>query len=81
MTNARKHAPCNAASVQLRYDPDAVRLTVVNDLAEAYAARPLTDSGGGFGLSGLRERMELAGGTLDAGREGDGWSVRAVIPA
>ena len=81
VTNARKHAPGKAASVQLRYDPDAVRLTVANDLAEADAARPLTDSGGGFGLSGLRERMELAGGTLDAGREGDAWSVRAVIPA
>lgn len=80
ITNARKHAPGKSASVHLRYDADAVRLTVTNELAEADAARPLTNSGGGFGLSGLRERMELAGGTLDAGREGDDWSVRASVP-
>jgi signal transduction histidine kinase len=80
VTNARKHAPGKATSVLLRYDPDAVRLTVTNELAEADAARPLTDSGGGYGLSGLRERMELAGGTLDAGREGNDWAVRAAIP-
>jgi signal transduction histidine kinase len=80
VTNARKHAPGKATDVRLRFDADAVRLTVTNELAEADAARPLTDSGGGFGLSGLRERMELAGGTLDAGREGDGWSVRAIVP-
>lgn len=80
VTNARKHAPGKATAVHLRYDPDAVRLTVTNALAEADAARPLTDSGGGFGLSGLRERMELAGGSLDAGREGDDWAVRAVVP-
>ena len=80
VTNARKHAPGRATEVHLRYDPDAVRLTVTNELAEADAARPLTDSGGGYGLSGLRERMELAGGSLDAGREGDDWLVRAVVP-
>ena len=80
VTNARKHAPGKAPDVRLRFDADAVRLTVTNGLAEADAARPLTNSGGGFGLSGLRERMELAGGTLDAGREGDDWSVRAVVP-
>jgi signal transduction histidine kinase len=80
VTNARKHAPGKATDVRLRFDADAVRLTVTNELAEADAARPLTDSGGGFGLSGLRERMELVGGTLDAGREGDDWAVRAVVP-
>jgi signal transduction histidine kinase len=80
VTNARKHAPGKATEVELRFDADAVRLTVANALAEADAARPLTDSGGGYGLSGLRERMELAGGTLVAGREGDDWWVRAVVP-
>jgi signal transduction histidine kinase len=80
VTNARKHAPGKATDVRLYYEADAVRLTVTNHLAETDAARPLTNSGGGFGLSGLRERMELAGGTLEAGREGDDWAVRAVVP-
>ena len=80
VTNARKHAPGRATSVHLYFDADAVRLTVTNELAEVDASRPLTNSGGGFGLSGLRERMELAGGTLDAGREGGDWSVRAIVP-
>jgi signal transduction histidine kinase len=66
--------------VELRYDADAVRLSAANDLPEAGSDRPLTATGGGFGLSGLRERIELAGGTLTAGRDGDRWVVRAVVP-
>ena len=80
VTNARKHAPGKPTTVHLSYDQDAVRLTVTNQLAEADATRPLTNTGGGYGLSGLRERMELAGGSLEVGREGSDWTVRAVVP-
>jgi len=41
------------------------------------------NSGGvpGRGLLGLRERLSLYGGQLDAGpRPGGGWQVRAVVP-
>ncbi|HVF43696.1 MAG TPA: ATP-binding protein, partial [Pyrinomonadaceae bacterium] len=37
--------------------------------------------GGGFGLRGMRERVEQAGGTLDVrSREGAGTEVSAVLP-
>jgi signal transduction histidine kinase len=29
----------------------------------------------------MRERIDLAGGSLSAGPRGDGWRVRAVVPA
>jgi signal transduction histidine kinase len=80
VTNARKHAPGKGVALELRYDADAVRLSAANDLSDDAADRPLTATGGGFGLGGLRERIELAGGTLSAGREGDAWLVRAAVP-
>ncbi|GAA1968860.1 sensor histidine kinase [Catenulispora subtropica] len=80
VTNARKHAPGQAVAVELRYDTDVVRLSASNSLPDAGADRPLTATGGGFGLDGLRERIELVGGTLTAGPDGDRWVVRAVVP-
>ena len=39
------------------------------------------DAAAGRGLLGLRERLSLYGGELDAGpRAGGGWQVRAVMP-
>jgi signal transduction histidine kinase len=44
-------------------------------------ASPLASTGGGYGLRGMRERVELVGGSLDAGPYGGGWRVRAEVPA
>lgn len=38
-------------------------------------------SGGGHGITGMRERVEVLGGRLEAGRTGAGWRVRTVLPA
>jgi signal transduction histidine kinase len=74
MTNVRKHAPGAPVTVRLTYHPEDVRLSVDNGPAPV-SARPLADSGGGYGLTGLRERAELSGGVLTARPSGDGYRV------
>jgi signal transduction histidine kinase len=84
ITNARKHAPGATVAIRLGYQPDDVALTVTNGAAHD-AERPLADAGGGYGLTGLRERAELAGGSFSAGPvstgpDGHGWRVSVRIP-
>ena len=54
---------------------------MVNALPAADDAGPLAHAGAGYGLTGLRERAALAGGTLTAGPEDGQWSVHLRIPA
>jgi signal transduction histidine kinase len=75
LTNVIKHAGTARAAVVLEYRPDDLLITVTDD------GRPAMEAGGGRGLIGLRERIGLYGGELDAGpRPGGGWRVRARIP-
>jgi signal transduction histidine kinase len=77
MTNARKHAPGAPLTVSLGFRPDDVVLRVDNGAATSAAA--VGESG--FGLQGMRERLELAGGALDVGATASGWRVEARVPA
>jgi len=79
LTNARKHAPNAPIELALRCTQSAADLTVTNQGATAPPSA-LASSGGGYGLAGLKERAELAGGTLEAGPYDDGWRVRLHIP-
>ena len=65
LTNVDKHAADARPSVVLRYLPDALEVTVHNGRALAPAPRL---PGSGLGLIGLRERVDLLGGTFEAGR-------------
>jgi signal transduction histidine kinase len=65
LTNVRKHAPGAPVQVTLAFEPEQTRLTVVNGPSRG-GPSPLAGSGGGYGLAGLRERAELASGTLTA---------------
>ncbi|GAA2803024.1 sensor histidine kinase [Crossiella cryophila] len=76
LTNAAKHAAGAPIEVDLSYVDGAVRLSVRNAAGTARTELP----GGGFGLTGMRERLALLGGTLTAGPDGDGWLVRAEVP-
>ncbi|GLZ04593.1 hypothetical protein Acsp03_20590 [Actinomadura sp. NBRC 104412] len=82
LTNVRKHAPGAHVRVQVRYRPDGVRLTVHNTAPARAADAELAGSGSGSGLAGLRERVELIGGTITFGPDGDdGFTVEASLPA
>jgi signal transduction histidine kinase len=76
LTNAARHAPDAAVTMGLDYAPEQVSLTIANPCPVAAVGRG-TD---GYGLVGMRERLQLAGGTLAAGRSGDAWIVKAEVP-
>jgi signal transduction histidine kinase len=82
ISNARKHASTAPISLRLAYQPDAVVLTVTNKPpGEAGpGSTALAATGGGYGLTGLRERAEMLGGTLRAGYDGSGWTVELRLP-
>jgi signal transduction histidine kinase len=85
LVNAAKHAAGQPVAVRLDYGDADVRLTVRNDLppgAGAGAGPPADVStvNGGYGLTGMHERLRLLNGTLEAGRHDDQWIVTAELP-
>ena len=83
LVNAAKHAAGQPVAVCLDYRDADVRLTVRNDLAPgAGADRPadLSTVNGGYGLTGMEERLRLLNGTLEAGRRDGQWIVTAELP-
>jgi len=81
LTNARRHAPGSAVRVRLIYQAASTSVIVTNDAATRAAAAVGSGSPGGYGLAGMRERLELAGGRLVAGPDSHGWTVSAEVPA
>ena len=80
LTNALKHAGPATAEVTVRRTVDAVHVSVV-DCGRGAAAAVLDGGPPGHGLIGMRERVALYGGTLEAGaRPGGGYAVAATIP-
>jgi len=78
LTNALKHDHGGRTSVRVHRDEKEITVEVGTDGTGSPAASP----GGGRGLAGLRERVEVLGGDFDAGsRAGGGYVVRARIPA
>jgi signal transduction histidine kinase len=76
LTNALKHARAKHADVLVRYGSEQVELVVADD-----GDGNGTGGGGGHGLVGMRERVAVYGGDLDAGpRPGGGYELRARIP-
>jgi signal transduction histidine kinase len=77
LTNALKHAGEARASVNIRYGSDSLELEIADDGTGAMT--PV--SSGGHGLVGMRERVALYGGRLDAGRRPNGgFAVRVLLP-
>jgi signal transduction histidine kinase len=76
ITNALKHSGAERAQVAIRYREQELEVEVADD-----GTGSPDGYGGGYGLAGLRERVAVFGGRLEAGRAGDaGWTLRAVLP-
>jgi signal transduction histidine kinase len=80
LTNVRKHAPGQPVALSLGFEPAQITVRVVNPLPDD-GGGPLAATGAGYGLTGLRERAELAGGELAAGPDGKNWQIFLRIPA
>lgn len=75
LTNVLRHSDAKAATVRVRYEGDALVVTVSNS-----ASRPAT-AGEGLGIAGMRHRVALLGGGFAAGPTEDGrFEVRAWLP-
>ncbi|MFB9303584.1 sensor histidine kinase [Kibdelosporangium philippinense] len=77
LANVAKHAGSAARTrLSTSVTADAVRLEIRDDGGDFRVA----GDGTGHGLVGLRERVEMLGGTLEAGADGQGWRLLAVMP-
>jgi signal transduction histidine kinase len=77
LTNTLKHAGKARAAVTIAYGSDEIVIAVEDD---GGAGGPLDESSG-YGLLGMRERVALYGGVLEAGpRDDGGFAVRARLP-
>ncbi|MEV4539898.1 histidine kinase [Asanoa sp. NPDC049518] len=80
LTNVAKHAGTSAlARLRVSVVDGTVHWEVSdNGRGRVPAAAP---SGGGHGITGMRERVEVLDGRLEAGPTSAGWRVRTVLPA
>jgi len=80
LTNIARHSAAERVELALAYEPDGTRL-VVEDSGERAPVPAVAPAGGGYGLTGMRERAELLGGRLQAGPTGHGFRVELWLPA
>jgi signal transduction histidine kinase len=78
LTNTLRHAPGSRVLAVVRRTPRELVIEVTDDGGDTPAA---ASNGGGYGLVGMRERVALYGGELEAGpRPGRGYAVVARLP-
>jgi len=76
LTNVRKHARASHVMLTLQYDPHKIGLRVWDDGKHATVGQ------NGYGLLGLRERVQLVGGTVDiSALPGEGFRLSVEIPS
>jgi signal transduction histidine kinase len=78
LTNITKHAHPVRVELRLAYEQATTRLTI-EDFGSTPAPTPVDN--GGYGLTGMRERAELLGGTLTTGPTPTGFRVELEVPA
>lgn len=82
LTNAHKYGD-GTATVSLRFDDRGLEVAITNPVDPGIGAASSGARGNGFGLIGMRERVEAVGGTLvvDCASDGRRFEVAAMIPA
>ncbi|WP_166346087.1 sensor histidine kinase [Phytoactinopolyspora limicola] len=89
LTNALRHAGGVAVTLRVVGDADGVDIEMINPLDVAHHGQPggtkstgqwENPAGGGRGLLGMRERVNVLGGSFVAGPDADVWVVRAHLP-
>jgi signal transduction histidine kinase len=80
LTNVSKHAGLARVEMRLAYEPCGIRLTV-EDFGVTGGPREPAIGGGGYGLTGMRERAELLGGQLTTAATCSGFRVELQVPA
>ena len=80
LTNVRKHAAGAPTRVDVTRERGSIVVTVANDDLAAQSDPAIARSGGGIGLIGLGERVELLGGQLRHGRAQGQYRLEASIP-
>ncbi|MCW2546078.1 MAG: histidine kinase, dimerization and phosphoacceptor region [Mycobacterium sp.] len=78
LTNTLKHAGPSHTDVTVRYREDCLELEMSDH--GGFVDSSAGTGAGGHGLVGMRERVALYGGTLEAGPSGIGYLVRARLP-
>jgi signal transduction histidine kinase len=79
LTNVIRHADADHVDITLRYALAELRVTVIDD---GVGPAALNGGAGGHGLIGMRERVALFGGSLEAGARVDtrGYRIDASLP-
>jgi signal transduction histidine kinase len=80
LVNAAKHAPGQPIAMKLDYTDADVRLSVVNHTNGTVVTDKKPGLTGGYGLTGMGERLRLLNGTLQAGPRDNEWAVTAELP-
>ncbi|MHB1498675.1 MAG: sensor histidine kinase, partial [Acidimicrobiales bacterium] len=80
LTNVVIHAPGASTLIELDFNDRTVALSVTNGPPTGPPS-PISGTGGGYGLQGIKERLLLVGGRAEAGPIGDGWRLVAEAPA
>lgn len=81
LTNVLKHAHARHARVRVVHGPAHVEIEVTDDGPAVLIGQPASAVGQGHGLSGIRERITLYGGSMEAGPgPGGGWRLYARLP-
>jgi signal transduction histidine kinase len=80
LTNVRRHSAAERVDMRLEYAADGTTLTV-EDHGRGAPVAVANGDGGGYGLTGMRERAELLGGRLSAAPTPGGFRVQLWLPA